>query len=92
MIKTIALQQEASRLSLRLLQEDLTDFVRLFASVGRRTDRFDISISLNVLLISAELVNSKHEVVMGIIDLLVRYLPAGTLWQQMCRESVLASG
>lgn len=84
--ETIALQQESSWLSLRLLQQDLTDYVHLFACIGRLTDRFEISISLNVLFQrkqifffcfnSAELVNSKHEVVVGIIELVVRYLTA----------------
>lgn len=61
--------------------------------VSRTTDRFDISISLNVLLISAELGNSKHEAVKGTTDLPVRYLAAETLGQQrMCREGMLASG
>ena len=78
-METIALQQESSWLPLRLLQQDLTDCVHLFACVSRMTDRFEISISLNVLLISAELVNSKHEVVTGIIDLAVRCLTAETL-------------
>lgn len=88
MIETIALQQESSWLSLRLLQQDLTDYVHLFACVGHLTDRFEISISLNVLFQrkqiffcfnSAELVNSKREVVVGIIELVVRYLTAENL-------------